>query len=83
LISCTIERYLRTSRIDEKGDFIATVYPHIDHWERIGFYKLQTYTCAVAFHFIGRLAFEAFQLRNIQCWKRTSQPLAPADVTNN
>ena len=39
-----IERDLRTPGIDEEGDFVAAVYAHGDHRQRLGFYELQTST---------------------------------------
>ena len=32
-----IESHLRTAGIDEEGDFVAAVYAHADHRQRIGF----------------------------------------------
>jgi len=37
-----VERDLRTPGIDGKGNFLATVYAHIDQRKRIGFYELNT-----------------------------------------
>ena len=62
-----VERDLRTPGIDEEGDFLAAVYAHVDHRQRIGLYELHTRACPVAMQFIGRLALETLQLRNVQC----------------
>jgi len=32
-----VERDLRTPGIDKEGDFVAAVYAHVDHRQRIGF----------------------------------------------
>ena len=61
-----VERDLRTPGIDEEGDFVAAVYAHANHRQRIGLYELQTRTRPVAMQFIRSLALEALQLRNVQ-----------------
>ena len=75
-----VERDLRTPGIDEESDFLATVYAHIDQRKRIGLYELHTRACPVAFQFIGRLALETLQHRNVQCRILLTNQLVAAHV---
>jgi hypothetical protein len=75
-----VERDLRTPSIDEEGDFLAAIYAHIDERQRIGLHELHTRACAVAMQFIGRLALEALQHRNVQCRILLTNQLVAAHV---
>ena len=75
-----IERDLRTPGIDEEGDFVAAIYAHANHRQRIGFYELQSRTRPVAMQFIGSLALEALQLRNVQARILRNNQLVAAHV---
>ena len=75
-----IERDLRNPGIDEKGDFLAAVYAHINQRQRIGLYELETRACAVAMQFIGRLALKTLQLRNVECRILLTNQLIAAHV---
>ena len=62
-----IEPELRTTRINEKGDFFPAIDTHVDHGQRTFVHEFEARLVSIAVQLVRLLAPEALQLRNIQC----------------
>ena len=62
-----VEPELRTTSIDEEGDFVPAIDAHVDDGQRASVHEFEAGLLAITVQLVRRLALEAPQLRDIQC----------------
>jgi len=62
-----VEPELRTTSIDEEGDFVPAIHAHVDDGQRASVHEFEAGLLAITVQLVRRLALEAPQLRDIQC----------------